>query len=103
MFDTAKHKRRCILLIVLFLILFLIFAYLNYSITYPFLMEVTGYDMTVSSTNWFPGVGQAILIVIFIFIAAILFVPDVIFLILIFVNIYNYHKFTKIEEDQKRQ
>jgi hypothetical protein len=37
-----------------------------------------------------------------IFFVMILFFPDVVFLILIFANIYNYHKYSKMEQEHQR-
>ena len=100
MFDMAKQKRRCFLLIIIFTILFLIFGYLNYLITYPLFLYAEGFEPT--GFVLFSGLAGGILWFVVICFAGFLFVPDVIFLILILVNIYNYYKYSKMEKEHQR-
>ncbi len=100
MFDMVKQKRRSILLIILFTILFLFFGYLNYAITYPIFMDAVGYEQT--GFILFSWIGESLLWFFSIFFIAILFAPDVAFFILIIVNIRNYFKYSKMEKEHQR-
>lgn len=100
MFDMTKQKRRSVILIIIFTILFLFFGYLNYVITYPLFLYAEGFEPT--GFVLFPGLAGGILWFFCIFFVMILFFPDVVFLILIFANIYNYHKYSKMEQEHQR-
>ncbi|MFA6797043.1 MAG: hypothetical protein WCR63_05725 [Bacilli bacterium] len=100
MFDMVKQKRKSVVLIVVFTILFTLFAYLNYYITFPVYNLWGGVD---TSNAIFPHLEQGVLLLVAILVSCVLLIPDIIFFIFILANIRNYFKYSKLEKENRKK